>query len=191
VSLKQGAGLSALQGRLPIRFVNKGMPNDRKRFTLGHELGHIVMHLRFNLEEDDKTVESQADEFSSEFNMPLLDCINDISGLRLSDLGSLKSYWMMSKSAIIRRALTAKVITAERYKYFMIELSRMGERKNERGLVALDTPTLSKQIIDLHINELNYTKEELYRMLGLYYEDCVNLFLRPNPLHMRLQIRNA
>ena len=31
---------------LPIIFVNNNHSNDKKRFTIAHELGHLVMHLR-------------------------------------------------------------------------------------------------------------------------------------------------
>lgn len=160
----------------PIIFINKNMPNDRKRFTLGHELGHLVMHITFDLDLDDKIIEAQADEFSSEFNMPFLDCYFDIQRLRIRDLDNLKSYWKLSKAAILRRALTAKTIDENRYKYYMIELSRTGERKLERGYVDLDKPTLLSQMIDMHLTSLHYTKNELADLLGLTIQDYNELF---------------
>lgn len=30
----------------PVIWINRNIPNDRKRFSLAHELGHLVMHLR-------------------------------------------------------------------------------------------------------------------------------------------------
>ncbi|BCG54375.1 XRE family transcriptional regulator [Alistipes indistinctus] len=172
----------------PIIFVNKNMPNDRKRFTLGHELGHLVMHIMFDTDEDDRQIEIQADEFSSEFNMPFLDCYFDIQRLQLRDLDNLKSYWKMSKAAILRRAYTAKTIDENRYKYYMIELSRIGERKVERGYVDLDKPTLLSQILDMHTSILNYTKSELANMLGLNMDDYNEYFygLSKNRLTIRL-----
>ena len=161
----------------PIIFINKNMPNDRKRFTLGHELGHMVMHIAFDLDDDDKTIEAQADEFSSEFSMPYLDCYFDIQNLKIRDLDHLKSYWKLSKAAILRRAFTAKVIDENRYKYYMIELSRMGERKFEKGYVDLDQPTLLSQMIDMHLSALHYSQEELADLLGLTIHDYNDLFL--------------
>lgn len=169
----------------PIIFVNKNMPNDRKRFTLMHELGHLVMHIPFDLTDDDKTIEIQADEFSSEFNMPLLDCYEDLKYFKIAKLGSLKSYWKMSKAAIIRRALSIGVINQKQYTYCMIELSRCGERKNESGYVELDNPSLLKQMIDMHLNELNYSKEELCELLGLSRQDFTELFMPIQRLTLR------
>lgn len=172
----------------PIIFINVSMPNDRKRFTLGHELGHIVMHLNIDTNDDDKEIEHQADAFASEFLMPILDCIEDIRYFRIKRLDELKAYWKVSKAAIIKRALTAKVITEDKYKYFMIELSRMGERKTERGFVPLDKPTLLRQMVEMHINELNYTKSELAQILGLSESDC-DSYLYMNASPRRLQLR--
>lgn len=170
----------------PIIFLNRSMPNDRKRFTLGHELGHLAMHISFDLDIEDKIIEQQADEFSSEFSMPLLECYKDLVNLRLNNLGTLKAYWKLSKSAIIRRALTARTITPERYQYFMIELSRMGERKQERGSVELDSPMLLKQMVDIHTNDLRYSTEEMSSMLGLSCKDYLQLFRAPAKIDLRL-----
>lgn len=94
----------------------------------------------------------------------------------------------MSKAAILRRAYTAKTIDENRYKYYMIELSRIGERKVERGYVDLDKPTLLSQILDMHTSILNYTKSELANMLGLNMDDYNEYFygLSKNRLTIRL-----
>ncbi|MBK7012326.1 MAG: ImmA/IrrE family metallo-endopeptidase [Xanthomonadales bacterium] len=43
-------------------FINKDVPGDRWRFTLAHELAHLVMH---DIPKPD--MEDEADEFASEF----------------------------------------------------------------------------------------------------------------------------
>jgi transcriptional regulator with XRE-family HTH domain len=49
----------------PIFLVNEKIPTDRMRFTLAHEIGHIVMH-RIPTE----NTEREADRFAPEFLMP-------------------------------------------------------------------------------------------------------------------------
>ena len=51
----------------PVIFLNSQMPNDRKRFTIAHELGHLVMHLRTSLENEveDDVKEMQANQFAN------------------------------------------------------------------------------------------------------------------------------
>lgn len=171
----------------PIIFINSNMPNDRKRFTLAHELGHLVMHLPFpELDIDDKTIEFEADEFAGEFNMPITDAYRDLSQIRLSNLGQLKSYWKISKAAILKQAVSAHIISADRYKYFMIELSRMGERKREKGMVEWYAPSLLTQIVNTHINELKYSLEELASMLGVSVNDCKQLLCFPTHPKVRI-----
>ena len=48
----------------PLFFVNDSIPTDRMRFSLAHEIGHVVMH---QLPTDD--MEREADRFASEFLM--------------------------------------------------------------------------------------------------------------------------
>lgn len=67
------------------------MPNDRKRFTLAHELGHIVMHLRsedFDKPEEEK--EKEANLFAAEFLLPKIPCREDLHALRYKDLALKK-----------------------------------------------------------------------------------------------------
>lgn len=171
----------------PIIFLNSNMPNDRKRFTLAHELGHLIMHLPFpELDIEDKVIELQADEFAGEFNMPILDAYNDLSQVRLNTLGLLKSYWKISKAAILKQAVAARTITADRYKYFMIELSRSGERKQEKGFVEWNAPSLLTQIIDMHLTDLNYSQKELADMLGISISDCQQLLFPSARTKLRL-----
>jgi Zn-dependent peptidase ImmA (M78 family)/DNA-binding XRE family transcriptional regulator len=151
----------------PIIFINEKMPNDRKRFTLGHELGHLIMHIPFKDIEDPYLAEKEADRFSAEYNMPELDIRNDLLRLKFNDLDDLKAYWRMSKAAIIHRAKDLKLITDKTYKYMVIELSRRGERKSEVGRVSLDSPKLIKSIISVHKTDLGYSNDDMAKILSL------------------------
>lgn len=160
----------------PIIFINKKMSNDRKRFTLGHELGHLIMHIPFSTIKDPNDIENEADRFSAEFNMPTIDCRNDLVNLKFNSLGFLKSYWKLSKAAIIYKAKTINAINESTYKYMIIELSRRGERKLENVTVALDEPKIIKELIDIYRNELNYSLEELTKVLGISAKDYDDYF---------------
>lgn len=160
----------------PIIFLNKGMSNDRKRFTLGHELGHLIMHIPFSTIKDSDQIENEANRFSAEFNMPTLDCRNDLLNLKFNSLGYLKSYWKLSKAAIIFKAKAIGAINDSTYKYMVIELSRRGERKLESVTVALDEPKIIKELINIYRNELNYSIEELTQVLGISSKDYKDYF---------------
>ncbi len=49
----------------------------------------------------------------------------------------------------------------------MIELSRSGERKNEKTLVEIDRPVLFNQAYDIYKNDLKYSNEDLARAFAL------------------------
>lgn len=155
----------------PIIIINKNFSNDRKRFTLAHELGHILMHITGDFplpkHRDEKRKEIEANRFASEFLMPEEGIKNSLIGLSLYDLAPLKKYWHTSKQSIIRRAKDLKAISDKKATYFMIELSRMGERKVEKTLVDIDSPIAFKNAYELHKTELNYTDHELAEAFSL------------------------
>ncbi|WP_298536020.1 XRE family transcriptional regulator [uncultured Algibacter sp.] len=156
---------------IPIIIINKNFSNDRKRFSLAHELGHLLMHIIGDFPipsyRNEKEKENEANRFAAEFLMPAQDIEKSLHGLRLSYLASLKKYWHTSKQSIIRRAKDLNCIDSERARYFMIELSRMGERKHEKTLVNIDKPVIFKNAYELHKEELNYTDEELGKAFSL------------------------
>lgn len=155
----------------PIIIINKNFSNDRKRFTIAHELGHILMHITGDFpipkHRDEKRKEIEANRFASEFLMPEEEIKKSLIGLSLYDLAPLKKYWHTSKQSIIRRAKDLKAISDNNYTYFMIELSRMGERKVEKTLVDIDSPIAFKNAYELHKTELNYTDQELAEAFSL------------------------
>jgi Zn-dependent peptidase ImmA (M78 family) len=158
----------------PIIIINKNFSNDRKRFTLAHELGHILMHITGDFpipkHRDEKRKEIEANRFASEFLMPEEGIKNSLVGLSLYDLAPLKKYWHTSKQSIIRRAKDLNAISDKKATYFMIELSRMGERKVEKTLVDIDRPIAFQNAYELHKSELNYSDKELGEAFSLPIE---------------------
>jgi Zn-dependent peptidase ImmA (M78 family) len=98
--------------------------------------------------------------------------------LRYSQLGTLKSYWKVSKAAIIYRAKSSNGITSDRYTNLNIELSKNGERKKESGFVDISEPKIISLIINTHENELGYSLEEMLKLLGINENDYFEYFNR-------------
>ena len=162
----------------PVIWINGNMSNDRKRFTLAHELGHLIMHLRSeDLEKTEEEKELEANDFASEFMLPRVECIRDFSNLKFRDLPSLKYYWKMSKSCIIRRAEKLGCISKKTGQYFYMNLGRDGERKHEVEFVPIDFPILLKKMIAAHLGELEYEIEELSDILGINATEINELYL--------------
>ena len=174
----------------PVVFINEDLSNDAKRFTLGHELGHLVMHLRENntYQKDEKELDREADMFSSEFNMPEEDCKNDLFRLKYKDLPTIKAYWKLSKSAICYKAKSMGVLGDSQYRYFMMQLSSSGQRKKENEYVDIDEPTLLEKIVDVHINNLHYSFDELSEMIGISTNDIQSLLPHKEAVRPKFRI---
>jgi len=161
----------------PIIWINKDIPNDRKRFTIAHELGHLVMHLRSNnLEIDEFEAEKQANKFAAEFMLPISDCKKDFLNLKYKDLSMLKQFWKMSKASILYRAFEIGSISQNTFRYYFMTLNKTGERKNESGIISIAPPVILNKMVDLHLNVLGYNRNEMTELLGLYCDEITTSF---------------
>lgn len=162
---------------IPLIIINKNYPNDRKRFTLAHELGHILLHNECNFPVSDYRVkEKEANEFASEFLMPAKEIKPSLFNLKLSYLGEIKRYWLTSMGSILRRARDLDCISEDRYRFFLIEMSRNGYNKDEPIKVFIDRPTCFKNAYNLFTNELCYSKHEMKNLTALP-DDILDEFL--------------
>jgi Zn-dependent peptidase ImmA (M78 family)/transcriptional regulator with XRE-family HTH domain len=154
----------SLPGQPPLFLVNSAIPGDRLRYTLAHEIGHIIMHDK--APSDD--IEREADKFAAEFLMPEHDIRHDLFGFSLQKAAStLKPFWKVSIAALMRRARDLKVITDRDYVNNCKRMSAMGYRKNEPVIIPPEEPSILKSIIDTYSNELRYSAYELAKLVHM------------------------
>ncbi|WP_244943065.1 ImmA/IrrE family metallo-endopeptidase [Streptomyces inhibens] len=126
--------------RAPLVMLNTVAPPDRCRFSLAHELGHLVMHHGPGGAEQEK----EADAFAAEFLMPAADIRSAFaSGVDLGRLAELKRQWGVSMAVLLRRAQTLNTITEWQYRSAMVEMSALGYRTAE----PVDLPAESPQAV--------------------------------------------
>ena len=185
-----GASIRTDEGT-PIIIINRFFSNDRKRFTVAHELGHLLMHVLggFPIPDfrGDKEREKEADSFASEFLMPETDIKLSLYGLKLSGLAELKRYWLTSMASILRRAFVLNCIDKDRYTYLNIEMSRMGYKKNEPIDVFIDSPTLFTKGYEMHIDDLEYSDNELSQAFSVP-NDIIETFFNQGLGRGRLKV---
>jgi len=110
----------------PIIFLNKDLPKSRRRLSLAHELGHLVMHTNPH-----EKVEDEAWEFAGEFLMPSAEIGKQLNGLNLDKLGELKKQWGVSMQAILYRARKMGKISESNCRFLWMQIGKCGYRINE------------------------------------------------------------
>lgn len=184
----EGANIDAIclshPGSPPLIFTNFDRPSDRIRFTLSHELGHIIMHRRPPSEDTD--IELQADRFASEFLMPKSDIASMLGDLTLTKLASLKPFWKVSMGALLVRAKDLGKITERQYRYLWTQMGKAGYRTKEPEELAVpkeEALTLS-EIINIYQTDLKYSRRELSSAVALS-ESEFNYYYSPPVTHLR------
>lgn len=112
--------------RTPVIFLNKDFPKSRRRLSLAHELGHLVMHTNPH-----EHVEDEAWEFAAEFLMPSAEIGKQLDRLNLDKLGQLKSEWGVSMQAILQRAKKLGKISESYNRFLWIQIGKCGYRVTE------------------------------------------------------------
>jgi transcriptional regulator with XRE-family HTH domain len=114
------------------------VPGDRQRFTVAHELGHLVMH--FEQRPPDSAVEAariekQAHRFAAAFLAPadpLIDDLNRIGGrVTLSALAQLKEAWGVAIKALVVRFQHLGVIEQDHARSLYKQISARRWNKSE------------------------------------------------------------
>ena len=122
-------GMSQWIGGHPVMLLNSETPTDRRRLTVAHELGHLVLHAS----EVNDEMEDQANEFAAEFLMPFEVIRPQLRNLKVPRLADLKRVWGVSMQSIVERAYRAKLMGATDRTAFYKQMSARGWRTREPG----------------------------------------------------------
>jgi Zn-dependent peptidase ImmA (M78 family)/transcriptional regulator with XRE-family HTH domain len=151
---------------LPVLFfVNCNAPADRARHTLAHELGHMILHTRAFL--DDEQMEEEADAFAGAFLLPAHEVRPQLRQFNLRQLANMKAYWKVSMAAIAVRASRLNLITPYQSKMFWIEMGKLGYRKREPNEPPKESPKRLRKLLQHHLGSLGYSRDELSKLLHL------------------------
>lgn len=158
--------------RAPLVLVNFHAPVDRCRFSLAHELGHLVLHHSPGGADQER----QADAFAAEFLMPSSQIRSAFAaGLDLGRLAELKKEWRVSMSALLRRAQTLNAITEWQYRSAMIEMSALGYRITEPVTLPSEQPIAVDELVKVTVDLLESVQSAAHRTRMLP-EDFTRLY---------------
>lgn len=166
-------------GGAHVVFLNSTAPTDRQRFTLAHELGHVVLHSSLT-----SSSEQEANSFAAEFLTPRVDVIAHLQATsgKLADFITLKARWKVSIKMLIKRAFDLGVIDSERYKSLMIQYGARGWVKNgEPVILDEEVARIERAIVDYHVDTLRYSRSEMSQFLHLNYHELTSWMGLPDP----------
>ena len=159
----------------PCIFLNKNMPADRMRFTLAHELGHLVMHRVPTL-----NMEDEANQFASAFLMPKNDIRPSFQGRKidLRLLASLKPDWKVSMQSLLMRATGLGYVTDNQARYLWVQFNKFKYRMREPAELdfPIENPSLLPKLLSLHSDNLGYSLQDFAAITKMYEQETALLY---------------
>jgi Zn-dependent peptidase ImmA (M78 family)/DNA-binding XRE family transcriptional regulator len=121
---------------------------DRRRFSVAHELGHLVLHQV--PQGSPHALERQADAFAEAFLLPAAAMREAlVPPITLTTLAALKARWGVSLQVLIRRARALEVLTPSQYRALYAQLGARGWRTEEPIAVPVERPRALRQLAEL------------------------------------------
>lgn len=151
-------------GLPPCVFLNKQQPADRMRFSLAHEIGHLVMH-----QLPSATMEVEANLFAGELLMPRADITTQFSRVTLARLAEMKPHWRVSMQALLVTAHRVGAVTPNQARYLWMQMSAAGYRLREPPEIDFEPEkaTVMRDVVRLHLESLGYSLSDLANAVHL------------------------
>lgn len=158
-------GLAHTNGRgnaTLIGYVSKS--GDRDRFTIAHELGHLVLHSYRH--SDDR--EREAHQFAGAFLLPDAHARELIEpDTTLGTLARVKASWGISIAALVKRGEAVGVLSKDRTSTLFRQIASRGWRTQEPVEVRPETPRLLFRLLQAKYGETPYSNRAIEHDLAL------------------------
>jgi Zn-dependent peptidase ImmA (M78 family) len=165
----------AVPGMPPLIILNEDQPADRQRFTLAHEIAHLVMH-RF----PSPTMEDEANTFAGGLLMPANEIRSHFVGRKvdLALLASLKPEWKVAMQSLLMRARSLGFVSPnqERYLWQQFSARRMRLREPPELDFPVESPSTIGALIRVHMETLSYSAKDLEALLHMRAQDIASFY---------------
>jgi len=132
--------------------INASHPPSRRRFTLGHELAHVVLghDRRIAVENiEANSLENDAHAFAASLLLPERDALRELRRVTLRRLVDLKQRWRVSMAFLIRRAYECELLGEREQARLYMELGSLpGGRVREPAEFSAEEPTLIQRMVE-------------------------------------------
>lgn len=124
-------GLSEVVKDIPLIVLLNDIDGERQRFTIAHELGHLVL----NIKDENLNEEKMCNKFASSLLMPKDAVINEFgtsrNNISFYELRAFKKEYKVSMAATVYRLKELNIISEYLFKKINISFSSKGYKKHE------------------------------------------------------------
>ncbi len=167
--------------RIPAIVVKEGIPGDRERFSISHELGHFI--LEFDEKFDNKIREKIIDRFAGAFLVPDIMVFQEVGKKRknigIDELFALKMKYGLSMQGWIHRMEDLGIISSSLVRKLREEFSEKGWKRKEPGAqIPFQRSTRMERLVYRALNEGVISKakaSELVRNISFLKSEEVSL----------------
>ena len=166
---------SVWKDAVPYIFLSSEKYSDvRLRFTLAHELGHLLLHANYITEEESEInvisekIEKEADLFAAALLLPATTFSKDIYSTSIDHFINLKKKWKASIGSMIYRCQDLDLLTENQIKYLKDQMSYNRYWKSEPldNIIPLEQPFAHKQAFDLILDNHIVTEADIIEEIG-------------------------
>jgi Zn-dependent peptidase ImmA (M78 family) len=158
-----------------------GVPGDRQRFTVAHEIGHLALHTGLpapETSEQARLLERQAHRFASAFLAPadaLMDDWQSRGGrVTLSTLAELKATWGVAIKALVVRFQQLGVISGDQATSLYKQISKRGWNRAEPVHTTNEQPVWLTRALERRVGATGTdVGPRAAKLLGLHADQVV------------------
>ncbi len=154
----------------------------RTRFSILHELGHLIMHSSIEENNSEKKIvvdlaDMQADRFAAAFLLPPTSFPKDIRSTSLTSLEIVKQKWGAAMSTIIKRCETLELLTDSQINYLKRQMTTQKYWYKEPldDILTIAEPEMIRDAIYLLIDNKIITKTSFISTSGLSINDLKSI----------------
>lgn len=171
-------GLSEIVNNIPVIVLLKDSDGARQRFTLAHELGHLILDFKNNNIDEEKACNKFAGAFLMPKNAVIKEFGNTRNNISFYELKVFKLEYKVSMQAIIYRLKELNIIKEHLYRKLNILFNSMGIKKQEPFPITVEeTFQYHKLVHQLEVNNIisiNKACEFLGVSVNEYYNEDNN-----------------
>lgn len=160
--------------KIPIVLVSKNISLERQRFTLLHELGHMLINIKEN---SDINLEIACHKFAGTFLVPK-NKLFEITGeykrnFSATEIIELKRHFVISATALMARLLDCGLIGSEQRKRMYIAFANKWRKTEPKPVTRKETPKRFRMLVLSGLSQEFITLSKASELLGETFEEMV------------------